>query len=103
ATDLPSSVPLFIDWQQRNQVFEQMAAFTSGRFNLAGADEATSVRGVNVSAGFFETLGVPPMLGRGFLPDEDKPGAEPVVVLSHGLWQQQFAAASDIVGQRVTI
>ncbi|MEK6287007.1 MAG: ABC transporter permease [Acidobacteriota bacterium] len=103
AKDLPSSVPLFIDWQQRNQVFEQMTAFTNGRFNLAGADEAALVRGANVSAGFFETLGVPPLLGRGFLPDEDKPGAEAVVVLSHALWQQQFGAAPGIIGQQVTI
>jgi len=103
AKDLPSSVPLFIDWQQRNQVFEEMTAFTNGRFNLAGADEAALVRGANVSAGFFETLGVPPLLGRGFLPDEDKPGAEAVVVLSHGLWQQQFGAAPGVIGQQVTI
>ncbi len=103
AKDVPSSVPLFIDWQQRNQVFEQMTAFTNGRFNLASADAAALVRGANVSAGFFETLGVPPLLGRGFLPDEDKPGAEAVVVLSYGLWQQQFGDAPGIIGQQVTI
>lgn len=103
ARDVPSSVPLFIDWQQRNQVFEQMTAFTTGRFNLAGSDEAALVRGASVSAGFFETLGAPPLLGRSFLLDEDKPGAEAVVVLSHGLWQQQFGGAPDIIGQQVTI
>ncbi|MGH9845831.1 MAG: FtsX-like permease family protein, partial [Blastocatellia bacterium] len=103
AKDVPSSAPLFIDWQQRNQVFEQMTAFTTGRFNLAGAGEAESARGANVSAGFFATLGVPPLLGRGFLPDEDKPGAEAVVVLSHGIWQQQFGAAPGIIGQQVTV
>jgi putative ABC transport system permease protein len=101
--DLPSSGPLFIDWQQRNQVFEQLTAFTTGRVNIAGAGEADLARGANVSAGFFETLGVPPLLGRGFLPAEDKPGAEAVVVLSHGIWQRQFGAAPGIIGQRVTI
>jgi len=101
--DLPSSVPLFIDWQERNQVFEQMTAFTTGRVNLASAAEAELTRGANVSAGFFATLGVPPLLGRGFLPGEDKPGAEAVIVLSHGLWQQQFGASPGIIGQQVTI
>src|SRR5262245_35822778 len=101
--EIPSSVPLFIDWQQRNQVFERMTAFTSGRFNLAGEGEAELARGANVSAGFFETLGVMPQLGRGFLPGEDKPGAEAVVVLSHGIWQQKFGAAPDIIGKQVTI
>jgi predicted permease len=102
AKDLPTSVPLFMDWQQRNQVFEQMTVFTGGRFNLASAGEAELVRGANVSASFFATLGVPPLLGRGFLPDEDKPGAAPVVVLSYGLWQQ-FGAAPGIIGQQVTV
>jgi putative ABC transport system permease protein len=103
AKDIPSSAPLFIDWRERNQVFERMTAFIDGRFNLAGAGEAELVRGANVSADFFETLGAPPLLGRGFLPGEDQPGAEPVVVLSHGLWQQRYAAAPEIVGQKVTI
>ncbi len=103
AKDVPSSVPLFMDWQQQNQVFERMTAFSAGRFNLAGAGEAESVRGATVSASFFETLGVAPLLGRGFLPAEDRPGAEPVVVLSHGLWRQYFGASPGIIGQRVTI
>src|SRR5262245_24664759 len=103
ANDLPSSAPLFIDWRERNQVFERMTAFIDGRFNLAVAGEAELIRGANVSADFFETLGAPPLLGRGFLPAEDQPGAEPVVVLSHGLWQQYYAAAPEIVGQKVTI
>jgi putative ABC transport system permease protein len=103
ANDLPSSAPLFIDWRERNQVFERMTAFIDGRFNLAGEGEAELIRGANVSAAFFETLGAPPLLGRGFLPGEDRPGAEPVVVLSHGLWQQHYAAAPEIVGQKVTI
>ena len=103
STDLPSSVPVFIDWQQRNQVFEQMTAFIDVRFNLASDGEARLVGGANVTASFFETLGVPPLLGRGFLPDEDKPGTEAVVVLGHDLWQQQFGGAHNIIGKRVTI
>src|SRR5262245_49142218 len=103
ANETPSSIPLFIDWQQRNQVFDRMTAFTTGRVNIASAGEAELVRGANVSADFFETLGVTPLLGRGFLPDEDKPGAEPVVVLGYGIWQQQFGGAPGIVGQQVTV
>ena len=103
AKEIPTSVPLFIDWQQRNEVFEQMTAFTTGRVNLAGVDEAELVRGASVSAGFFDTLGVPPLLGRGLSMDEDKPGADAVVVLSFGLWQHRFGANQAIIGQQVTI
>jgi putative ABC transport system permease protein len=101
--EVPSSVPAFIDWQQRNQAFEHMAAFTDGRFNLAGGVEAELVQGANVSAGFFDTLGASPLLGRGFLPGEDKPGAESVVILSYRLWQQHFGSVPGVVGQKVTI
>ena len=100
---LPSSVPLFIDWQQQNRVFEQMAAFTTGRFNLAGESEPELVSGANVSAGFFDTLGVKPLLGRGFQPGDDRPGATAVAVLGYGLWQQRFGSAAEIIGQKVTI
>jgi putative ABC transport system permease protein len=103
ANETPTSVPLFIDWQQRNEVFEQMTAFTTGRVNLAGVDEAELVRGASVSAGFFDTLGVPGLLGRGFSMEEDKPGADAVVVLSFGLWQHRFGANQAIIGQQVTI
>jgi predicted permease len=103
ANELPASIPHFLDWRQRNQVFERMTAYTTGRVNLAGEGESELARAAVVSAGFFETLGVSPLLGRGFLPDEDKPGAESVAVLSYGLWQRRFGAAPGIVGQRVMI
>jgi putative ABC transport system permease protein len=101
--DAPVSAPNFIDWKQRNEVFEQMAAWRIGNFNLTGDAEPEIAQGAEVTAGFFETLGVGPALGRGFLPHEDQPGAEPVIVLSHSLWQRRFGSEPGIIGKRLIV
>jgi putative ABC transport system permease protein len=101
--DAPVSAPIFLDWQQRNNVFERMTAFTRASLTLAGEPESEVLSGASVSAGFFDTLGVPPALGRSFLTGEDRPGAEPVVMLSHALWQRRFGGDPDIVGKRLTV
>ncbi len=66
-------------------------------------ESSTLLQYVSATANFFDALGVKPALGRGFNPGEDRPGAESIVVISHGLWQQEFGGAEDIVGKRVTI
>jgi putative ABC transport system permease protein len=103
ANDAPVSAPIFIDWQNRNEVFSRMTAFDRASLTLAGEPEPEVLSGATVSAGFFDTLGVLPALGRGFLTDEDQPGAEPVVLLSHALWQRRFGGDPGIVGKRLTV
>jgi putative ABC transport system permease protein len=93
----------FLDWRQQNEVFEDMAAIAGATVNLTGTDEPERIRGRRVSASFFTILGVPPALGRTFLPDEDQPDGERVVVLSHGLWQRRFGADASVVGQVVSL
>ena len=92
----------YIDWQHENHVFEQMGIYSGRTLTLTGAAQPEQVAASTVSAGFFETLGVPPMLGRVFSPEEDRPGAN-VVVLSYRFWQEHFGSSRDVVGSNLTM
>ena len=93
----------YIDWRDQNQVFEGMAAIADQSYNLTGAGEPERLDGRSVSASLFPLLGVEPQLGRAFLPQEDAPGANRVVVLSHGLWQRRFGGDPSILGRPVNL
>jgi predicted permease len=93
----------YIDWRDQNQVFEGMAALADQSFNLTGVGEPERLEGRRVSAGLFPLMGVEPQLGRAFLPEEDQPGANKVVVLSHGLWQRRFGSDPGIAGKTLTL
>ena len=93
----------FLDWQKDNHTFASMALFRADDFNLTEVGEAERLRGHMISAGFFSLLGVNPILGREFAPDEDRVGGNRVALLSDGLWKRKFAGARDIVGKNLTI
>jgi putative ABC transport system permease protein len=95
------SAPDFADWQTQNQVFEKLAGFFSGGFLLTSGDEIERVRGTLVTADFFPLFGVNTRLGRTLQADDSQPGREPVVVLSHGLWQRRFGADQKVIGSKV--
>jgi predicted permease len=99
------SLPNFRDWRDRSRRFESMALFDSaGRgYNLTGGTEPEQVSGVRVTASFFTVLGVQPLLGRTFVTDEEAPGNDRVVVLSHALWTRRYAADPGIVGRTIEI
>jgi putative ABC transport system permease protein len=99
------SWPNYRDWAAQNRSFQDLALFDSaGRgYNLTGAGEPEQVSGVRVTASFFRVLGIEPMLGRTFRPEEEMPGRDHVVVLSHGLWTRRYAADPSIVGQAIQI
>ena len=97
------SVPDFADWQNQNQVFEQMAAFSSGGSLLANNEETERVRGTGVTADFFPLFKTNALLGRALQPDDSEKGRDPVVVLSYGLWQRRFGADANVVGKQVKI
>ena len=97
------SVPDFVEWRDQNQTCEQMGTFSLySVFNLVGEGEPEAIQGSVVSADMLTALGVEPLLGRLFLPDEDKPGASPAMVLSHTLWQQRFNGDPNIIGRQLT-
>jgi len=100
------SYPDFADWQAQNHVFSQIAAYDTDNFTLTGQGEAMHIQGAVVSADLFSLLGVAPVLGRSFLPDEDKlpaAGGAFAIILSHRLWQQRFHADPGIVGRTIEI
>ena len=77
------------------------AAFETADFNLTGTGEPRRINAARISASALPLLGVAPELGRNFTPDEDRHGSNPVVLLSHALWQSQYASAPDIVGKTI--
>ena len=88
----------FLDYQEQNHVFAHLAAFNSAALTLTGGANPERIRGARVSSGFFDVLGVQPILGRTFLPGEDQ-GGHDAVVLSYGLWQRWFGSSQDVVGK----
>ncbi len=97
------SAPEYLDYRDRSQSFEHVAAFRRQSFTLTGAGEAELLRGAVSSTNLIATLGVKPALGRAFLPGEDQPGAGQVVVLSHRLWLRRFGADPRVIGQKLTL
>jgi putative ABC transport system permease protein len=93
----------FLDWKKQNTVFERLVAFRGSSFNLIGTGDPERLRGMAVTEGFFATLGVQPQLGRDFLPEEDQPGHNNVMILSHGLWQRRFGGDPKILNQTLTL
>jgi putative ABC transport system permease protein len=101
--DFPVAVADFVDWRNQSQVFEQMAAMRPLRINLTGGGEPESVVGLRASASLFPLLGARFAVGRAFLPEEDRAGADRVVVISHGLWQRRYGADEKLIGQKITL
>jgi putative ABC transport system permease protein len=99
----PVSWPRMLAVRERQHVFSDMAVSTPNAFVVTGAGDPEQVQGLAVSQNFFPLLGVQPLLGRNFLPEEDQPGGASVVVLSYGYWQKHFAGRKDVVGQSLTI
>ena len=83
--------------------FQQMAGFKADAFNLTGTGNAELLEGERTSADFFTIFGMQPLLGRTFARDDDRPGHEHVVVLSHRLWSTRFGADAGIVGKSVDL
>jgi putative ABC transport system permease protein len=101
--EMSISYPNFTDWRAENRVFERIGVFNRADYNLTGSGEVERLRAAQMSADVFEALRVKAALGRVYTNDEDKPGANPVVVLSHGLWQRRFGGDASIVGRTVTL
>lgn len=96
----PHSPANFLDQQAQNNVFERMAALNPRPFTLAEPGQpAERVRGLQASIELFPLLGIQPMLGRTFTVDEDRPGRDNVVILSHGFWLRRFAGDPNILGR----
>jgi putative ABC transport system permease protein len=115
ATGFPRNTPApgnYADWKAQTGIFEDAAAAAEyGRwhvFNLtgdtgAGANDPEKLEGATVTRNLFSVLGAKPVLGRVFLPEEDRPGGPRVVLINHGLWQRRFAGDPAIVGRAIVL
>jgi putative ABC transport system permease protein len=93
----------YVDWKTQNQSFADMAASHEDSFNLTGDGEPERVSAYAVSANFFPLLGVQPLVGRSFLTEEDRPGANKVVVLSYSLWQSRYGGDRNILNREILL
>src|SRR5471030_2006260 len=93
----------FLDWQRDSRTFSSMAIYRNQDYNFTGTAEAERLSGYMISAGFFSTLGVQPVLGRTFRLDDDQVGAGPVVILGGGLWARKFGSSPDVIGKALAL
>src|SRR5262249_51572993 len=102
-TEQPASYPNLKDWKEQNQVFEQVSGLRGESFSLTDRSEPERVSGLRVSVNILSLLGVKPLLGRDFLPEEEQPGREAVALVSHTLWQRRYAGDPGLVGRTLTL
>src|SRR4051812_25297839 len=101
--EAPSSPANFLEWQTENQAFEHIATYIGKGFNLTGTDKPERVIGARVSSDLFQLLRVQPVLGRDFTAEEDRDGAERVVILSYDFWQHRFAGDPNAIRQTIKL
>ena len=97
------SYPDFLDVVAQSGAFARAAAFQEWQPAVSGSGDAEVLSGATVDSGFFDVLGVRPARGRFFVPQEDRPGGDIIVVLSHALWQRKFGGREDVVGKTILL
>jgi putative ABC transport system permease protein len=98
-----TSAATFLDWRRDSRSFSQMAAYDFLSFQLGGMERPGIIVGAAASSNLFEVLGVQPALGRSLRAEEEQPGHSKVAVLSHRMWQRQFAGSPDVLGRKLTL
>src|SRR5215216_6507903 len=95
--------PCYQEYRDMTSSFQQVATQTGWSVNLTGTGEPERLQGSRTSYNYFTTLGVEPAKGRAFIAEEDQPGNNRVVVLSHGFWVRRFGSDPNIIGQTLTL
>src|SRR6266403_5941787 len=95
----------YADWKRQNSSFSEMGAYAKvlQGFNLSGEGEPQRVQAAYADSGLFPMLGIRPVAGRSFIPEEDRAGNAPVVVLGHRLWQRRFGGDPRVVGRMIAL
>src|SRR5262245_53086129 len=98
----PASPPDFLDWRAEG-IFQEMAAVDGSPYNLSEGDEPERLTGSRITASFFTVIGIRPILGRDLVAEDDRDGADPVVLIGHGLWSRRFGSDPGIIGRRIML
>lgn len=108
-TNLPAfpefavSPPNYLDWEKQTKSYACLAAYSGSQINLTGEGEPQRLIGVKATAHYFDVYGIKPVLGRWFVPEEDAPGKNHVVVLSHPFWQRVFGGERKVIGRSIQL
>jgi len=95
------SEPEVLDFRQQAKLFERFGVISSNSFSLTGSGEPEQMNGAQISTNLFSLLGTKMKLGRDFTPDEEKPGATRIAILSHGFWQRRFGSDQGVIGRTI--
>ena len=101
--ELGVSAQEYLDYRDQNQSFSSVGAFEDEGFNLTGEGQPLRIRAARVSASVFPALGVSPLMGRAFTPEEDRSGSDNLALLSYSLWQNQYHGDPNILGRTVKL
>ena len=93
----------YLAWHDKQTSFADLGAYSEDSFNLTGLGEPERITSAEVTAGFFNTLGVQPVRGRVFAAEEDRPGANNVAIVSEGFWQRRYGRDEAIIGKSLTL
>src|SRR5208282_1034356 len=100
---ITTSYQNWLDWRDQSRSFESVEATRPSTIALTGTGQPERLKSQNMTAGIFPLLGVKAILGRTFLPEEDRPGGNPVALISYGLWQNRFGGSQEIIGKPITL
>lgn len=100
---MEASYPNFQDWKSANKVFEDLAGYNGTNFTLTGAGAPSRVSVTRITTNMFSVLGIRPLLGRDFRPDEEAAGNAQVALITHGFWRRQFGGAPNVLGQTIRL
>ena len=99
----PVAPATYLDWKKEVHSFDDLAAYAWDEVNLTGDREAQKVQDFKVTANFFPMIGVQPLLGRTFLPEEEEPGRDQEIILSYGLWEQRYASDPNVLKRVIKV
>jgi putative ABC transport system permease protein len=100
---VPVAPATFFDWTKQAKSFDRMSAYAWDEVNLTGDNEPQKIQAFHVASNFFDTIGVQPLMGRSFLPEEEEAGKEQEIILGHALWEQRFASDPNILGKNIKV
>ncbi len=102
-TQFAVSAANFLDWQKQNDVFSEMALYSGASYDITGQGKPGTMVASTVASNFFSVLGVEPIHGRVFLPEEDQPGKNKEIILTYKLWQSRYGSDPNVVGRTATL